>query len=65
MSQLIIGIVIVALVGVYFWLRRSQHNDKNLPVVSEDVNLPMSQPAPQTEQPTPPSNEQQPPQQPL
>ena len=47
-ANLIIMLVIVSLVGIYIWLRRSVQHDKNLPAnvqaglpaVSEDANLP-------------------------
>jgi hypothetical protein len=47
--QLIMGLVITGLVVLYVYLKRTAHNEKNLPVVLEDVNLPaVSQPNPPT-----------------
>ena len=44
MQNIIIGLVIIALVGIYMWLRKSIHREENLPTVSEDVNLPVNVP---------------------
>lgn len=42
MPSLMFGIIIVVvIVIVYVLLKESQHQDDNLPAVSEDVNLPV------------------------
>ena len=46
--QLIIGSVVIVLIVLYVYLKRTKgHQDINLPMVSEDVNLPtVNQPNP-------------------
>ncbi len=55
MDNLIVGAVVVVLIAVYVWLKKSQsgeHKETNLPAVSEDVNLPsVSEPNPPAAQP--------------